>query len=115
MPGTIHIINTVQKCISIPTSPNCASHFIRVVTVSKISPCVTKITPAVTLVNEILTIFYIIECHRCQPIQEIIVVATNIDHFCSLLFHHLHDNFEEIRMLCLPLPGAAFAQGASRR
>ena len=70
-----------------------------------------KITPAVTLVNKIPYNLYIIECHRCQPIQKIIVVATNIDHFCSLLFHHLHDNFEKIRMLCLPLPGAAFAQG----
>ena len=46
--------------------------------------------------------FYVIECHRDQAVQEIIVVATHINYFSTEVLHHFHDNLKEISMFCLP-------------
>ena len=54
--------------------------------------------------------FYVIECHRDQAVQKIIVVAAHINNFSTEVLHHLHDNLKEISMFCLPLLSTCLAQ-----
>ena len=67
------------------------------------------VTLAVTFVNEVLYNADVVESKGHQTVQKVIVVAPHIDNLRSLFLHHLHDNFEELRMACLPLAGAPLA------
>ena len=43
------------------------------------------------------------EAYRSEIIQEIIVIPPDINHLSPAFLHHLHDDFEELRMRGLPL------------
>ena len=60
------------------------------------------ITSTVTFVDAVLNNLYIIKVQWCQIIKKVIMITTNINNLGTEVLHHLHDNFEKIRMFSLP-------------
>ena len=60
------------------------------------------ITSTVTFVDAVLNNLYIRKVQWRQIIKKIIVITTDINNLCTEILHHLHDNFEKVRMLSLP-------------
>lgn len=47
---------------------------------------------------------------RGKVVQKVIMVSADVNDFRTMLFHHLHDNFEEMRMCRLPFADTRFLQ-----
>ena len=79
-------------------SPSCASHFMRVVTRSS-----DEVTFAVGTVEGVfLHQVQVGKVHRCQGIEKVVVVSTDVNDFGPAVLHHLHENLEEAGMCGLP-------------